>query len=149
MDWSADSAFLQSNCAGYEIVYWDAENGKYLPTGASQLRNVDWETWSCVLGWPVQGIFEKGSDGRDIGINMVDRSHEKFYGEYHGIAAVDNCKRLNIYKYPCLKMGSGRLVGIGHGSAVTNVKWNEGDNYIVTTGGEDQCVMLWSVQKPL
>jgi WD40 repeat protein len=30
LDWSADSALMQSNCAAYEILYWDAIKGTNL-----------------------------------------------------------------------------------------------------------------------
>mmetsp|Transcript_30238 Transcript_30238/g.51030 ORF Transcript_30238/g.51030 Transcript_30238/m.51030 type:complete len:193 (-) Transcript_30238:886-1464(-) len=30
LDWSADSSLLQSNCAAYEILYWDAVKGTNL-----------------------------------------------------------------------------------------------------------------------
>merc|ERR1711975_178859 len=89
LDWSVESGFLQSNCAGYEIVYWDAESGKFRPDGAQFLRNEKWATWSCVLGWPVQGIFEKNSEGKELDVSMVDRSHAEFFDEYYGIATAD------------------------------------------------------------
>lgn len=36
------------------------------------LRDEEWLDFSCVLGWPVQGIFEGTMDGSDV--NMVSRS---------------------------------------------------------------------------
>lgn len=71
MDWTTDSKYLQSNCGGLELLYWDMTQGKQLPNGASLLRDAEWTTWSCVLGWPVQGIWEKYMDGSDI--NSVER----------------------------------------------------------------------------
>lgn len=153
LDWSKKDErdqtcrYIQSNCAGYEISYWDAENGKNIPLGANTLRDEEWNTWSCTLGWPVQGIFEKDENGKEIYINMVDRSHNTFYNEYYGLAVADSKSKLSIYKYPCLKSRSGRLEGKGHSRKVTNVKWDEDDTRIVTTGGSDQCVMIWKVEE--
>jgi hypothetical protein len=39
---------------------------------ASVLRDVDWASWTCPLGWPVQGIWPEAADGTDI--NAVDRT---------------------------------------------------------------------------
>ena len=53
LDWSLDSNYLHSNCGAYELLFWDALSGKQLTGGASALRDEEWFTWSCVLGWPV------------------------------------------------------------------------------------------------
>lgn len=49
--------------SGYEILYWNARSGKQV---RQNTRDVRWATWTCVLGFPVMGIWEKGSDGTDI-----------------------------------------------------------------------------------
>ncbi len=40
-------------------------------TKASSLKDTQWHTWTCTLGWPVQGIWQKGAKGTDV--NAVDR----------------------------------------------------------------------------
>jgi WD40 repeat protein len=37
--------------------------------------------------------------------------------------------------------------GKGHSSHVTNVRWMKNDEHIISVGGEDQCVMVWKVEK--
>ena len=38
---------------------------------------IQWDSWSCVMGWPVMGIWSDYSDGTDI--NALARSNsEKF-----------------------------------------------------------------------
>ena len=37
------------------------------------LRDERWKAWTCNLGWPVQGIYPKCTDGTFI--NAVDRSN--------------------------------------------------------------------------
>ena len=71
MDWTADSKYLQSNCGGFELLYWDMTQGKQMPDGSSKLRDGDWATWTCTLGWPVQGIWRPTMNATDI--NSVDR----------------------------------------------------------------------------
>ena len=39
------------------------------------MRDQKWETWTCTLGWPVQGIWPAGADGTDI--NSCAMSHTK------------------------------------------------------------------------
>lgn len=73
MDISRDSCFLQSTCGAYEILFWDLNSGKQITGGASMLRDEMWKSWTCNIGWPVQGIYPKEQDGTFI--NAVDRSH--------------------------------------------------------------------------
>lgn len=53
IDWSADSQNFQSNCQAYEILFWDAESRLQDPSGASALKNTDWHTWTCTIGFRV------------------------------------------------------------------------------------------------
>lgn len=73
LDFSSDGRYLHSNCGGYELLFFDCYTGEQLTSGATMLRDENWDTWSCILGWPVQGVFQSGWDGSDV--NMVDRSH--------------------------------------------------------------------------
>lgn len=73
-DFSADSRYIQSNCGAYELLFSDAATGAHI-TAAATMKNVDWATQTCVLGWPVQGIWPPASDGTDI--NALDRSHNR------------------------------------------------------------------------
>jgi WD40 repeat protein len=94
-DFARDGTYLQSNCGAYELLFFNAGTGEQVPA-ASSLRDVDWATWTCVLGWPVQGIWPKEADGTDI--NSVDRSHSQKY-----LATSDDFGRVNIFNYPCLE----------------------------------------------
>lgn len=58
IDWSADSKYLQSNCGAYELLFWKAETGEQ-HKHPHELRDVKWATFTCILGWPVQGIWPR------------------------------------------------------------------------------------------
>jgi len=65
LDWSEDGEALHSNSGDYELLFWDGTTGKQKPGGASAYRDEQWHTWSCVLGWPVQG-------GRELFLDLLD-----------------------------------------------------------------------------
>ena len=71
LDWSADSALLQSADAGYELLYWDASTGRQVT--APQRAYTAWASWSLPVGFPVMGVWPRGTDGTDI--NSLHRSH--------------------------------------------------------------------------
>jgi microtubule-associated protein-like 6 len=38
------------------------------------------------------------------------------------------------------------VVGSGHSSHVTNVKFSKDDTYLFSTGGNDNCVFQWKLE---
>lgn len=135
LDFSADGRFLQSNCGAYELLFCDTTTKRQI-TSATELRDVRWSTWTCTLGWPVQGIWPPGADGTDI--NGVDRSHSG-----HLIATSDDFGKIKIFRYPCVTEGADSLLLSGHSSHVMNVRWTVGDEYLITCGGNDKAVFQW------
>jgi len=67
--------------------------GKALTFTASQ-RDTQWNTWTCVLGWPVIGIWAKSADGTDV--NAVDRSRDSQL-----LVTADDSGHVRLFRYPC------------------------------------------------
>lgn len=145
LDWSEDGKNLHSNCGAYELLYWDSETGQQIKSGATMFKNENWATWTCVLGWPVQGIFPPGSNGTDIKYTDRSKGEVSKTNKYQLLATCDNWGKLNLYRYPCLTVGSQAVKGVGHSSHVTCCKFNRNDEHIFTSGGEDNCVFQWAV----
>jgi hypothetical protein len=51
-------------------VTWQA-GGMMTSTRDSVEANSAWQSWTCVLGFPVMGIWQPDTDGTDV--NSVDR----------------------------------------------------------------------------
>ena len=134
LDFSQDSACLQSVSSSYELLYHDLATGKQDPAGASRLRNERWASWSCSIGWPVQGIWPAFSNGSDI--NAVRRANS---GKV--VATADDFGKVKLFKYPCIKGGSAFNAYSGHSSHVTNVDFI--GNRLISTGGMDKAVVQW------
>lgn len=144
MDWSTDSAYLHSNCGAYELLFWDSGTGKQLTSGATSLKDEHWNSWTCVIGWPVQGVYPPYADGTDV--NAVDRSKRKFGNdEYPIVATSDDYGLVKLFRYPCLTKGSQAIIGRGHSSHVTNVRFGQDEKYLFSVGGDDQCVFQWNI----
>lgn len=143
-DFTIDSNYLQSTCREQELLYWSIEKGEQLLDGARELKDKKWKTWNCPLGWPVQGIWKDYYEGNDI--NKVERSESGVSGDQKYVATGDRYGQVRLYKYPCMGTQSKYVVGLGHNSEVTNLAWVGGDRYIVSTGGDDQTVMVWKIE---
>ena len=63
LDWSTDSSFLVVNSQAYELKF--VSLGAKKDVSASGCKDIEWATWTCKLGFPVQGIFP-GADGTDV-----------------------------------------------------------------------------------
>jgi echinoderm microtubule-associated protein-like 6 len=65
LDFSIDGTRLQSCSGDYELLFWDTGTGKQI-LSATEMRDVEWSTITCTLGWGVQGIWPPGADGTDV-----------------------------------------------------------------------------------
>lgn len=135
LDFSVDARYLQSTCGAYELLFSDTASGRQM-TAASDLKDVAWDTWTCPLGWPVQGIWPPCADGTDV--NTVARSHSQVL-----LATGDDFGKVKLFNYPCVPKGAHALEFSGHSSHVTNVRWAALDEWLVSTGGNDRCVFQW------
>lgn len=134
-DWSRDSRYIQSNCGAYELLFWDAR-GQVQITKSSDLKDVDWHSWTCILGWPVQGIWQKEAKGTDV--NATDRSH---IGDL--LVTADDFGMVNLFKYPVPKSGTQYKRYPGHSAHVTCARFTYNDKRIITTGGNDKTIFQW------
>lgn len=114
-----------------------------MTSGASEFKDEKWASWTCVLGWPVQGIWQPTWKGSDI--NYVARSHGKTSSGYYLLAQADDFSKVRLLKFPSIVKPSEGVIGCGHSSHVTNVKWAPKDDYLFSSGGDDQCVFQWKV----
>ena len=59
-----------------------------------------------------------------------------------------------MFEYPCISKGtilidvdSRSIVGKGHSSHVTSVRFAPEDKYIISSGGADHTLMQWRIEK--
>lgn len=142
IDWSKDSSYIHSNCKGYELLFFQANNATALPQGHIALRDEDWHTWNSVFGWPVTGIYNGDQDGDNI--HAVDRSPTKIK-DYRLLAVTSDRGKAYIYRYPCIKNTSRKIDAKGHSWTVSNLKFSPNTNYLITTGADDLTVMQWKI----
>lgn len=121
------------NSQANELMFISTE-GK-TQVSASSTKDVEWASFTCIFGWPVQGIWP-GLDYTDV--NAVDRSRNGLL-----LATGDDFGQVKLFKYPCVQEQSAFNEHYGHSSHVTGVKFTANDTFVISTGGNDKTVLVW------
>ncbi|XP_078263374.1 echinoderm microtubule-associated protein-like 1 [Rhinoraja longicauda] len=137
LDWSFDSQYLISNSGDYEILYWTPSACKQV-VSVENVRDVQWASYTCTLGFHVFGVWPEGSDGTDI--NAVCRSNDKKL-----LSTGDDFGKVHLFACPCSQARAPGHMYVGHSSHVTSVSFLHNDRQLVSTGGKDMSVMQWKV----
>jgi microtubule-associated protein-like 1/2 len=143
IQYSTDGSTLMTNSKDYEILYWDAYAGKQMP---SKPKVNAWRNWTCILGWPCQGLFVPGLDGTDINVVQISGSDDN--GDDKGtkvLATGTDDGRIMLRRFPSLSSKAPYIVYHGHSSFVTNLRFSAGSQVMFSAGGNDFAVMEWAV----
>jgi echinoderm microtubule-associated protein-like 6 len=134
IDFSFNSRYLQSCGEDCALLYWDL-NGNRI--NASELmRDVDWATWTCTLGWPVQGIYSPNES-----INSVNACHA--IPEIGVLATGDDEGLVKLFRYPSLDPGAIRQAHYGHAGNVTCVRFTYNRRHLISISGSDRTIIVW------
>ncbi|XP_016140538.1 echinoderm microtubule-associated protein-like 1 [Sinocyclocheilus grahami] len=137
LDWSVDSQYLVSNSGDYEILYWIPSVCKQV-VSVETTRDIEWATFTCILGFHIFGLWPDGSDGTDI--NAVCSSNAKKL-----LITGDDFGKVHLFSFPCSQSRAPCHIYGGHSSHVTNVNFLNDDSQLISTGGKDMSVMQWRV----
>ena len=132
IDWSTDSDYIQSNSQAYELLYHSVSSGAQI-TKISSMRDTEWSTWTCVLGWPVQGIWPECASGDDINACDVDKTKRV-------IATSDDYSKVKLFRYPSPVEKAAFNQYNGHSSHVTCVRFTSNNKHVLSTGGNDKAI---------
>eukprot|EP00873_Tetraselmis_striata_P042208 jgi/Tetstr1/462472/TSEL_007468.t1 len=138
LDWSADSAVIQSSDTAKELLYFSSRTCKQVKENQ---RDTVWASWSTVQGFSVMGIWKNTSDTTDI-----NACHRSPCGKY--LVAADDSGVIRLYNYPCVIEKAPSRDYFGHSSHVMNVRFSPDGKYVTSVGGHDRAVFQWRVYKP-
>uniref|UniRef100_A0A4W5QYR2 EMAP like 2 n=1 Tax=Hucho hucho TaxID=62062 RepID=A0A4W5QYR2_9TELE len=132
LDWSVDSQYIVTNSGDYEILFWEASSGKHV-TSMDLVRNVEWATSTCVLGFSVFG--ESPLPGTFLAKEEV-----------RICPSVDELLTFSLcFVSLCHAMQAPSHTYSGHSSHVTNVAFLHDDSHLISTGGKDTSILQWVV----
>nr|XP_015828065.2 echinoderm microtubule-associated protein-like 6 isoform X1 [Nothobranchius furzeri] len=134
LDWSVDSRFLQTNDGAGERLFYRMPAGKLVPK--EEAKGIHWMTWTGVIGPEVNGIWPKYSN-----VSNVNSVHANYSSAV--LVTGDDLGLIKLFRFPCLKKGAKFKKYIGHSAHVTNVRWSNDLQWVVSTGGADHAVFQW------
>ena len=139
LDFSEDGRVLQSVSGDYELLFWNARTGRQI-CSPTDVRDAEWRTITCTLGWSVQGIWPSDGDGTDV--NTVDRSPN-----HKLLATGDDFHSVKLFKYPCYKEKAPFKQYKGHSEHVMKVKFSADGKYLYSVGGLDKAVLQFEIKE--
>ena len=139
LDFSQDSVWIQSNCGAFELCFFEADTGMFVPA-ASRLRDTRWSTQTCTMSWATQGLWPPQLDGTDI--TSVDCN---LFREQEGVVLVggDCFGRIHLSRYPCPSMSCCTKQYRTHTGPVSKIRWVSGDSHLISTGAKDRGIFQW------
>uniref|UniRef100_UPI00358E5FDC echinoderm microtubule-associated protein-like 5 isoform X4 n=1 Tax=Myxine glutinosa TaxID=7769 RepID=UPI00358E5FDC len=140
VDWEGHGPLLQVNTGTQELLFFEATRGKRQDIPPSEVAQLKWASWTGVLGIPCAGIRPLHSDGSDI--NTACRSHDG-----HLLVTGDDYGLVKLFNFPVKGPQARCRQYTGHGGQVTCVQWTYDDSMVLSTGGADTALLLWSHER--
>ena len=137
IDWDSSGGLIMSNSGAKEALFFEAPKGTRVPLRKADIISQKWHSWTSVLSPLCEGIWPPTSDVTD-----VNASHLSSDGKL--IATGDDYGFVKLFEFPSLQKHAKCKKYVGHSAHVTNVRWTKDDNFLVTIGGGDTSVMMWS-----
>jgi microtubule-associated protein-like 6 len=103
---------------------------------ASASLGIEWNTWTCIFGFNVQGIWPPASTGYVVNYTCLSNNKKV-------LATGDDFSTVKLYKNPCTVTHARYKEYKGHSSHVPKIRFSKNDVYLISVGGNDKCVFVW------
>ena len=134
LDWSINSDFLVVNTLSLEIKFISVSEKKII--AACSANSIEWNTWTCIFGFQVQGIWNPNEVGYSANYTCLS-DNKKI------LASGDDMGYVKLFKAPSTMIKSKSKVYKGHSSQIPKVRFSRNDLFLYSVGGNDKSVFVW------
>ncbi|KAM7109602.1 echinoderm microtubule-associated protein-like 5 isoform 5-T5 [Ciconia maguari] len=139
MDWDVRGKLLQVNTGAKEQLFFEAPRGKKQTIPSLEVEKIGWASWTSVLGSCCEGIWPIIGEVTDVTASCLTSDSKV-------LATGDDFGFVKLFRYPAKgKFGKFKRY-VAHSTHVTNVRWTYDDGLLVTVGGADTSLMLWTYE---
>ncbi|KAB1277577.1 Echinoderm microtubule-associated protein-like 5 [Camelus dromedarius] len=137
IDWDIRGKLLQVNTGAKEQLFFEAPRGKKQTIPSAEVEKIGWASWTSVLGLCCEGIWPVIGEVTDVTAACL--TSDKMI-----LATGDDLGFVKLFRYPAKgKFGKFKRY-VAHSTHVTNVRWTYDDSMLVTLGGTDMSLMVWT-----
>lgn len=137
IDWDSRGKLLQVNTGAKEQLFFEAPRGKRQTIPSVEVEKISWATWTSVLGLCCEGIWPVIGEVTEVTASCL--TSDKMV-----LATGDDLGFVKLFRYPAKgKFGKFKKY-VAHSTHVTNVRWTYDDSMLVTLGGADMSLMVWT-----
>ncbi|KAB0375028.1 hypothetical protein FD755_013520, partial [Muntiacus reevesi] len=137
VDWDIRGKLLQVNTGAKEQLFFEAPRGKKQTVPSGEAEKIVWASWTSVLGLCCEGIWPVIGEVMDITASCLTSDKTV-------LATGDDLGFVKLFRYPAKgKFGKFKRY-VAHSTHVTNVRWTYDDSMLVTLGGADMSLMVWT-----
>ncbi|KAJ3445808.1 echinoderm microtubule-associated protein-like elp-1 [Anaeramoeba flamelloides] len=137
LDFSIYGDYLQSSGEDLNFLFHSTENCKR-ETSKSIIVDQEMSTWTSVLGWPVQGIHQRGIESQLI--SSCHRSNDQSL-----ITISDGTGNIGLYNYPCLSSEHEGKTFSAHSNGIIALRFTYDDDWLISIRGKDASIFIWKV----
>ena len=132
LDLSTDNDRIICNSKVFELKYMSIKAKGVISASSCIYEPNLWYTWTCLLGFPVQGIMGPNFSGNIV--NYICRSNNQ------KVIATGDFSLIKLFKYPSVVDNSEYKAYKGHSSFNPKVRFTSNDQYLISVGGKDKSV---------
>ncbi|CAF3520544.1 unnamed protein product [Rotaria sp. Silwood1] len=137
IDWDSQGKLIMTNSGAKEQLFYEAPRGTRITSiKKADIENMNWFTWTGVLGLACEGIWLPATDITDVNSTHLTKNKKT-------LATADDFGRVKLFDFPVKGKCAKFKEYTGHSAHVTRVRWTFDDSYLISIGGNDVSTLVW------